>query len=112
MVLFICLLFPAVLSVWIYEAVSKKQLSKKQWLYRYCLNVLLINGFVFLVKKFILGTSAELLAPVASEMPPEYAIRYLAVAVPATIALGVLEMFLSKHTKMTVEEDEDDVGKK
>ena len=104
MIAFICLFVPSVISIWIYEALSKHKLNLKEWIYRYSLNVLCINLLVFLVKKFILATSAQGL----SNMSPEAAIRYMVIAVPLAIIFSVFQIFVSKNVRVRVCEEENE----
>ena len=50
MIAMICLFFPAVLAMWLYESVEKEKLETRQWCYRYSANVLMINFICFAVK--------------------------------------------------------------
>ena len=107
MILFICLFFPAVLAVWIYEALTKRKLGIKGWVYRFCFNATVINLFVFLVKKFVSHTSNELIALPGAEVVPEIAIRYLVMALPAAIVSGIVCAFASRYAKVEMEQKQD-----
>ena len=50
MIAFICLFFPAVMGVWLFEHATKTKLEKRQLLYRYCFNVIVINFICFAIK--------------------------------------------------------------
>ena len=92
------------LAVWIYEALTKRKLGLKGWVYRFCFNATVINLFVFLVKKFISHTSNELIALPGAEVVPEIAIRYLVMALPAAIVSGIVCTFVSRYTKVEMEQ--------
>lgn len=100
MVTLIVLFFPAVLSVWIYEALCKVSLSRKQWLYRFALDTLLINWLCFAVKKWILGTAAAVISSFAADMTPAVACNYLIMAIPLAVAIGVLQVITKKVVRV------------
>ena len=103
MIQFICLFFPGVLSVWLYEYLSKNDLSRKKWFCRYTLNVLLINVFCFAVKHYFLKTAMLSLADPSGDMLPSAALNYCIIAVPMAIVFAVVQAFLGKHAALTVE---------
>ncbi len=107
MTAFICLFLPAVLSVWVYEALCKKSLSKKHWLYLYTTDVLLINLVCFLVKKLILHTDGAPMYTYYIDMTPSIAANYLIMAIPFALILAVAERFCAKFIHITVEEPDD-----
>lgn len=104
----ICVFFPAVLSVWMFEALTKQQLGLKSWAYRFCLNTIICNAFVFAVKVFVTQTSRELLNQVNADMVPDVALRYIIMAVPAAAVAAVIEALLTKKIGVCISEDEDD----
>lgn len=106
MIAFICLFFPAVVSVWIYDLLIKKQ-SKRQLIFRFCLNALIINGICFAVKSFLLSTGGELLYSFYGDMTPNVAVRYLIMAFPVCLLLGLVEVFLTKNVKVTVTDEKE-----
>lgn len=108
MIAFICLFFPSVLCVWIYEMLIKKSLSRRQLIYRFCFNTLIINGICFAVKAFLLSTGAEPIFTLYSDMTPNVAVRYLIMALPISIVLGLIEIFLTKNVKVTVSDEKED----
>lgn len=107
MIAFIALFLPAVLSVWIFEALRKESLGWKNWLYRFSLNTLLINWIIFAVKKVILGTAASVISGFATDMSPDIAFNYLVMAVPLAIVLGVVSALLKKHVRIETEDSDD-----
>lgn len=106
----ICIFFPAVLSVWLFEAITKQQLTLKGWGYRFCLNTIICNAFVFAVKALVTQTSQELLNQIGADMTPAVALRYLMMAVPVAVIASVTETLLSKKVSVdiSVSEDEDE----
>ena len=97
----ICLLFPAVLCVWLYEKLAKKDLTKKNWAYLYVLDVLLINAACFLIKKLVLNTAQYPM----DDISPAGALNYLVMALPIAGALGYIQSLLKKNAKVTVEDE-------
>lgn len=108
MIAFICLFFPAVVCVWIYELLIKKSLLRRQLIYRFCFNTLVINALCFAVKSFLLSTGAEPIFTLYIDMTPNIAVRYLIMALPTSIILGLVEVFLTKNVKVTVSDEKED----
>lgn len=109
MIGFIVLFFPAVLSVWIYEALRKESLPRKAWLYRFSLNTLLINFVCFAVKKWILGTGNAVILSLAADMTPSVACNYLIMALPLAIGFAILQVITKKCVRVeAVPEDKDE----
>ena len=102
MITLICLLFPAVLSVWLYEKLAKHDLTKKNWCYLYVFNALVINVVCFLVKKLVLNTAQHSM----SDISPAGALNYLIMAMPTAAVLAYVESLLKKNTKVTVEDED------
>lgn len=99
MVTFIALFFPAVLSVWIWDAIIKSPVSNRKCLYLYSLNVMLINLVCFAIKRWIRHTGANPLG----DMTPSAAINYIVVALFLSIALALVEVFVYKRVRIQVE---------
>lgn len=108
MIAFMILFFPAVLATWLYEKLQKTDLTRKQWLCRYCTNTLLINLFCFLVKVLILHSGTEPLDSWTGDVLPSTAANYLITALPAAVALSFVQILMTKHTKLEVEETHDE----
>lgn len=106
MITFIVLFLPAVLSVWLWETFNKKHLCKRKWLYLLSLNILLINFGCFAVKKWILYTGANVMATLMADMTPSVAVNYLIMAVPAALALALVEKVVYTKIQLRVEGDE------
>ena len=107
----IVLVLPAVLSVWLWEIFHKKQLSKRNWVYLLSLNVMLINLGCFAVKRWVLHTAATALITKGQDMTPLVAMNYLIMAIPAAIALAVVEKVVRDKVRICVESDEKDAAK-
>lgn len=107
MVAGIVLLVPAVLSVWLYERLAKRELGVKKWIYRFGLNVLCINSVVFLLKMFLLKTGDAPLYAWMQDMTPAVAIRYLVMAVPTAAVVAALEILLPRHIRLDVEQEKE-----
>lgn len=101
----ICLFFPALLCVCIYEKLSKVTLDIRHWLYAFALDTLCINLFCFAVNSYILGSGGQPLRPDGINMTPQAALDYLILAVPVAVVLAAGFSLLAKHVKLEVEED-------
>lgn len=106
MIAFICLFFPAVLGVWLFEHLQKTSLGRKQWLYRFCTNTLLINGICFGAKRFLLDTAGEPFCSLYADTTPAAALNYLIMAIPAGVVVVFLQVLFTKHAAITVEDEE------
>lgn len=104
MVAFMCLFFPAVLCVGLFEHLKKERCSPRGWLYRFCTSALFINGLCFLVKRFLLGTADAPFFTLYADTTPIAALNYLVLAIPGMILFAFLQVLLSKHATVTVEE--------
>ena len=105
MIAFICLFFPAVVSVCFYEKLSRKDLARKQWIYCYAAYVLMINFSCFFMKSIIRNSGDLPMFDLYHDMLPFDAMKYLIIAVPFVVAIPVVQALLSKHIQITVEED-------
>ena len=103
MIAFICLFFPAVLGVWFFEHLRKKALTRRELFYRYCGNTIFINAICFVAKRFLLDTGFEAFA----DITPAAGLNYLIMSVPTALVLGFLQVILSKHADITIEEQTD-----
>ena len=108
MIAFICLFFPAVICIWIYELLIKRNLTKRQLVFFFCLNTLFINGVCFALKSFFFATGSEPFYTFVSDMTPNVAVRYLFIALPLGAVLALIEVFLTKNVKVTVSDEKDD----
>lgn len=106
MLAFICIFFPAVISVCIYEKLSRKTLERRQWAYLYVEAVLLINFACNFVKKALTGSGEVPMYDLYTDMVPERFVNYLTMAIPVAVALAVFQVLLSKNVKISVEETE------
>ena len=107
MVSFIALFAPAVIAVWIVEAICRKAFTRRQWLYHYCLGVILINGLCFAVKKWILHTADPVITGLAKDMSPSIACNYLIMAMGFAVVIALLLAFIRKHVGLILENNED-----
>lgn len=106
MIAFICLFLPAVLCVWLFEHLCKTSLCRKQWLYRYCADVIFINAVCFAIKRFLLDTDAAYFGSFYTDATPSAGLNYLIMAVPTAIIFAFLQIVFVKHATLTVEEHE------
>ena len=107
MLAFICLFFPAVLALQIFELLSHKELGRKKQVYAYCTYTLLINFACMGVKTLILHTASIPLYE-GWDMLPSAAFIYMIMAIFFGVFFSVLHALLSKHVSFTVEGDRDD----
>ena len=110
MILFICLFFPPVLSVWLYGRLRGRGLCRKQWLFYCTASVMLINLFCYLVKRVAYRIGAVHIIDLYTDPSLPDAGRYLLAAVPAALAMtGALhcwenrKRYLSKIRKWQAE---------
>ena len=108
MITFIVLFLPAVLSVWLWEVFSKNHLCKRNWVYLLSLNILLINFGCFAVKKWILYTASNVMASLMADMTPSVAVNYLIMAIPAAVALALVEKIVYTKIQIRVEGEDKD----
>ncbi len=107
MIALICLFFPAVLGVWLYERLNKTDLCRKQWLYRFCANTVFINCICFAAKNFLLDTASEPFYTLYADATPTAALNYLIMAIPVGVIVVFLQVLSAKHTAITVEDEKD-----
>lgn len=106
MLTFICLFFPAVLSLRILEALAPQKLDLKHCVYTYCTNALLINFACVGAKTVILGTGAAPLCEGGWDMLPSAAFVYMIMAMACGVFIAVLELLLSRHVTFAIEEEQ------
>ncbi len=111
MIAFICYFFPAILSLWLFETLSKQNISLKKCIYRFCLNSVLINFLCFATKKFVLHTDGAPMLYEGADMIPSTAFNYIVMAIFFTLILVVLEILISKNVKVIVEDNNDEAKK-
>lgn len=105
MIALICLFFPAVLGVGLFERWQKTDLTRKQWLYRFCTNALFINCICFCVKRFLLNTAADPLYTLYVDITPIAALNYMIITIPTAVVFAFLQVVFSKTAKVTVEDN-------
>ena len=109
---FICCFFPAVVGVWIFEVLSKKRLTVRQCIYRYCGYTLAANFVYTAVKMFVLKTATSPIL-VDAEMIPRVAFHYLIVVIPAVLLFVFGELLFGKKIQIVVEDiDADETTKR
>ncbi len=103
MLYMICLLFPAVISLMLYEKLNATQLRPRQALCLYAVFDLLVNGLVLAVKTYILKTGQTVMLS-DGDIAPSVAVNYLIMAIPTAVAVGVICALLRKNTSIEKEE--------
>ena len=104
---FICLFFPSLLALWIFEHLAKTNLSLKRTAYLYAFNVIVINVFVMLINRYVLRIEQKVAANLVEFSTPGF-VYYLAVAVPLSAFMGLMERFWHKFVQVTVEKNIDE----
>lgn len=103
MITFICLFFPPVLSVFLYEKIQKCRLDRRGFLSLYCFDVVAVNMLCFSVKKFVLHSAGDTMA----DLTPAGGLNYLVIALAAAVAVAFACVFAKKNVKISKEvEDE------
>lgn len=107
MIALICLFLPAVFALWLFEHIRKTALTRRQWFYRYCTNVLFINLATFAFRLFVLDKGYSPFGTLLDDFSCVDGMHYLIVAVPVAIILAFLQILFSKHATVCVEEQKD-----
>lgn len=107
MITFIMLFFPAAMSMWLYEHVTKTDLSVKNWLSMYAVHNLLINFVCLMIMRLVTNQAGEYLYGRDIGISPYVATNYMIKAIPVAIIVGVLAILLHKTVKVELEENED-----
>ena len=102
MITFICLFFPSVLALALYEKITKCKISVKKSIYLYCIFNIFINGGCFLIKKYILATG-DLYLFEGTDMTPSAAFNYLLITIPLAIICALIASLLKKNVKIEKE---------
>ena len=104
---FICYFFPAVTAIWLYEVLTRRQLSVKRCVFRFCTNAVVINFLCLGIKCYILGTGSVPIIP-QTDMFPQVAFNYLVMAIVISIVLVFAELLLVRKVSITVEEENEE----
>ena len=110
MLSFICYFFPSVISLRIFESLTKTSLTLKQCIFRFCTNAFFVNFTCVAIKKLILHTANEPLLSTSGDMLPVVAFHYMIMAFGISVIFVVAEVLLSKNIKITVEEPADETN--
>lgn len=105
MIEFICLFFPALISLVIFQKLIKKELTFIKSISVYALFNLSINGLVFLIKTYVLGTGNASLIN-GNDMTPSIALNYLIMAIPISLAVAIIVALVYKNIDLKIEKDE------
>ena len=108
MITFIMLFFPAALSMWLYEYVTKSDLSVKRWVNLYAVHNLLINFICLMVMRLVTDQAGEFLYNREMDINPYAATNYLIKAIPTAICVGVLSILMHKTVKVEIEANDDE----
>ena len=105
MIEFICLFFPALISLVIFQKLIKKELTFIKSISVYALFNLSVNGMVFLIKTYVLGTgNASLIY--GNDMTPSIALNYLIIAIPLCLFFAVIFALIYKNIDLKIEREE------
>lgn len=103
MITFICLFFPPVLSVYLYEKIQNTRLDRHGFFGLYCFDVVTVNLICFAIKRFLLGTASESMA----DMSPAAALNYLVMALFGAVVMAFVCVFAGKNVKLSKEVEDD-----
>lgn len=107
MITFIILFFPACLSIWLYEHITKTDLSVKRWVNLYAVHNLIINFTCMMLMRLVTGQAGVYIYDREIGIPAITATDYMIKAIPVAIAVGVLAILLHKTAKVELEANED-----
>ena len=96
MPLFVAVMLPAVVSVFIFERANGSDLKPKSFLYLYSASNLCVNLICAALKRFILNT-AEAALSVGGDMTPSAFFNYLIMAIPAAAVVGITAALLKRE---------------
>ena len=102
MVTFLCLFFPAALSVFLFEEITHQKHGVRKLAFLYTADVIGVNFLVFAIKRWVLK-SAEATLLTGSDMAVSTAFNYLVMAIPIAVIAAVVFSFLSKRVRLDVE---------
>lgn len=105
MIALICLFFPAVTALWVNEKITKRTHDTFNRLAYWVTHVILINASCFFLKMVCLKTGHVYLYQVWTDMVPNVALKYLAMAVPIALLFAVVEGLLWHRVEITVEQN-------
>lgn len=108
MLTFICLFFPAVLFVWVFEGLSRKEVSRRKWVYLYSTGVIAVNLMCWLTRRFVFQTAHVTFANVQTGITFAEASEYMILALPFALVLGALAALLSKRVHIQIEDSGDE----
>lgn len=96
MLLFVAVMLPAIISVFIFERATGSDLKLKGFLYLYSASSLCVNLICAAVKRFVLNT-AEAALSAGGDMTPSAFFNYLLMAIPAAVAVGIFATLLKRE---------------
>lgn len=99
MFVFVCLFLPAVLSVCIYEKLLKRDLAPKACIQLYAVAAVFVNLLSWVVLRI------KFAVYYFDVYDSDVLIKFLAVAVIAAAAFGVVAALLNKNVKVQVEDE-------
>ncbi len=112
MIAFICLFFPALLAVYMFERITQKKLDTRGFIFLYAFMNLLINTCAFLIKVCVLHVDNFLIQGNITDMNPREMLYYLLIAIPLTIIAAFAVSIYSKHVKVRIEENKENEDEK
>ena len=108
MITFIILFFPACLSMWLYEHVTKVDLSVKRWVNLYAVHNLLINFTCMMLMRLVTDQAGSYLYDRNIDIPAITATNYMVKAIPVALGVAVIAILLHKTVKVQLESDENE----
>lgn len=103
MIDFLCIFFPPVLALGLFELITKKPLTLKRGLFRYCTYGVLINFFSFWITLYAFTVETSYFLGYMNA-----ALIYLGISFGVSLILVFGEILLSKKIKISVEDNTDE----
>lgn len=103
MLLFVAVMLPAIISVFIFERATGSDLKLKGFLYIYSASSLCVNLICAIFKRFVLNTADALLS-IEGDMTPSAFFNYLVMAIPAAVVVGIFAALLKRENVTVTKE--------
>ncbi len=108
MIDFICLFFPAVVSLGLHTVLRRRLPSVAGGIFRYVTYGVVINLLGFLINEYVLFDGAYFPFVTGGNMDSANGLVYLAVVAVLALLIPIFEIVFLKNITITVEEDTDE----
>lgn len=98
---YLCILIPSIISVFIYEHVTKKRLNTRDSIFVFLLFVLFNNVIASVVCRLLFNIVESLEIHLSSF--PMFAVKYIIISLIISVILPVLYIFLEKNIIFKIE---------